>query len=938
MPTSLPFYEQVQRDVRRDNSLVVLGRGLGMAQAFANFVASTVRPGKLIIGIHITRVFAVEVLWPAIADALSSTEQKHPALLLPRFLNADYSVKDRKEVYHVGGFVVVTANVLVHDFLHQTIPAHLIDGLVVLAAEKVREGSNDHFAVKLFRMRNQTGFVKAFSEDPQGLVRGFHNCEKVMRMLYLSRLCLWPRFHKAVKSSLRGHVPDLVDLSVNLSDKMLSLMQALREIVRLILDELRISTKLIDISDVYREVEGKGTVPVAFFDEVVRRQIDGAEEKVSWKVKGLIGDLSTLRELISDVLNCSAVQFYHKIVTLRHTSPKGSNWLLRKESQHALLIAKSRVWIVRSLRDFKSKSSSPEPVVEAEDEVERLEKADEIKDKISAFAAERKQGKKVIIPVLEPSPKWQAILSVLNEIREDVKATGPEADVGRVLILTREKRMVNEIQSFLTLGSEEFMWTHFRVLFPSIATQADSDAALLANPDEALLKQVTMTQLVGRTGESNEKTAERRPPVAASFTGAPSKRPRMPGGVRNVKVKMGDGTSEFESASAETFQEIVGDKPAELETLVWWAEWIDVQGRARRLMEQFRPSFVVLYDADVSLVRQTELYKASHPGYPVRLYILAYNDTLEEEKFSGGIAKEKDGFKGLIRERATMALHTNQEGRRKEELFMSQALDGSLRAADFSENGVAGSSADSRREPKGPLTPGKIVVDTRELRSTLPMLLHKANVNIIPLTIEVGDFILSKRIGVERKSVPDLHSSFGSGRLFNQAEALCQHYRYPCLLIELESDKSLSLAATAGGVPSEMQLSHIITKMVLLLQQFPSLRLFWAKGPQDAAELFLAVKQKEDEPDEKLAASLGVDSAKAVETEFNPGPQALLRSLPGVDGHNINAIMRKVQNVAALVHMSNAEMSELLGSPEKGKALYEFVNQEPNDALASTVT
>lgn len=218
------------------------------------------------------------------------------------------------------------------------------------------------------------------------------------------------------------------------------------------------------------------------------------------------------------------------------------------------------------------------------------------------------------------------------------------------------------------------------------------------------------------------------------------------------------------------------------------------------------------------------------------------------------------------------------------------------------------------------------------------MLLHKANVNIIPLTIEVGDFILSKRIGVERKSVPDLHGSFGSGRLFNQAEALCQHYKYPCLLIELEADKPLSLAATVGGVPSEMQLGHIITKMVLLLQQFPSLRLFWAKGAQDAADLFIAVKQKEEEPDEKLAASLGVDSAKAVETEFNAGPQALLRSLPGVDGQNINLVMRKVRNIAALVHLSEAEMSELLGSPEKGRSLYEFVNQEPNDALESMVT
>ncbi len=320
----------------------------------------------------------------------------------------------------------------------------------------------------------------------------------------------------------------------------------------------------------------------------------------------------------------------------------------------------------------------------------------------------------------------------------------------------------------------------------------------------------------------------------------------------------------------------------------------------------------------------------------MRLYILSYGDILEEEKFSNGVAREKEGFKGLIQERATMALHVNQEGRRKEDLFMSQALDGSLCPA-INDTGkfVETSNRDSRLELVQRSVPGKIIVDTRELRSTLPMLLHEAKVNIVPLTIEVGDFILSNRIGVERKSVPDLHSSFGSGRLFNQAEALCQHYRYPCLLIELETDKPLSLAVTGGGIPSELMATSIISKLVLLLQQFPTLRLFWAKGAQDAVEIFLTVKQKEQEPDETLVASLGVDSVKAVETEYNAGPKALLRSLPGIDGKNLVSVMRKVRNVATLIQMPRAEMDEILGSPAKGKMLHDFVHEEPGEALAA---
>jgi DNA excision repair protein ERCC-4 len=59
----------------------------------------------------------------------------------------------------------------------------------------------------------------------------------------------------------------------------------------------------------------------------------------------------------------------------------------------------------------------------------------------------------------------------------------------------------------------------------------------------------------------------------------------------------------------------------------------------------------------------------------------------------------------------------------------------------------------------------QVVVDVREFRSTLPSLLHAAKLLVIPATLTVGDYILSPDICVERKSIPDLVSSFNSGRL-----------------------------------------------------------------------------------------------------------------------------------------------------------------------------
>jgi len=60
-----------------------------------------------------------------------------------------------------------------------------------------------------------------------------------------------------------------------------------------------------------------------------------------------------------------------------------------------------------------------------------------------------------------------------------------------------------------------------------------------------------------------------------------------------------------------------------------------------------------------------------------------------------------------------------------------------------------------------------IAVDTREFGCSTPVALHDAGFWIVPMMLTVGDYIISDKICVERKSVAtkDLFSSFTSGRL-----------------------------------------------------------------------------------------------------------------------------------------------------------------------------
>lgn len=68
-----------------------------------------------------------------------------------------------------------------------------------------------------------------------------------------------------------------------------------------------------------------------------------------------------------------------------------------------------------------------------------------------------------------------------------------------------------------------------------------------------------------------------------------------------------------------------------------------------RVLHEVEPSFVVLYDAELSFVRQLEIYKACRPGKPLRVYFLIYGGSTEEQKYLTSLSKEKKAFEHLIR-------------------------------------------------------------------------------------------------------------------------------------------------------------------------------------------------------------------------------------------------------------------------------------------------
>ena len=50
-----------------------------------------------------------------------------------------------------------------------------------------------------------------------------------------------------------------------------------------------------------------------------------------------------------------------------------------------------------------------------------------------------------------------------------------------------------------------------------------------------------------------------------------------------------------------------------------------------KILKDLRPRYVVLYDPNVNCIRQLEVYKAMNPGVPLRVYVLFYDSSVEEQ-------------------------------------------------------------------------------------------------------------------------------------------------------------------------------------------------------------------------------------------------------------------------------------------------------------------
>ena len=187
----------------------------------------------------------------------------------------------------------------------------------------------------------------------------------------------------------------------------------------------------------------------------------------------------------------------------------------------------------------------------------------------------------------------------------------------------------------------------------------------------------------------------------------------------------------------------------------------------------------------------------------------------------------------------------------------------------------------------------KVIVDHREYRSNVVRNLNSKGVTIDAQQLDVGDYILSSRIGVERKEVDDFLSSLIDGKLFKQVKNLRDTYSRPILVLEGENlltKRNINHNAIFGSLAS-ITVDYGVSVLT-------------TKNSHETADLLRVIASREQRDDKKAVAIRG----EKTQMSMTERQEFIIEGLP-----NISAVLAKrlLAHFGSIKDIANASEEEL---------------------------
>ncbi|KAJ3125246.1 hypothetical protein HK098_000444 [Nowakowskiella sp. JEL0407] len=862
----------------------------------------------------------------------------------------------RSSLYLAGGLISISARSIIVDLLTNTLDPLRISHVIVFNAHKVTANSKEAFILRIFREKNKTSPITAFSDSPEQFTHGIRKLERTLKLLYIRKVTLLPRFHADISSVLDSPKTPIIvtELKTSLSSFMAQIQSSILDCISTTLSQLLKSNSFLDPEEYTLE-------------SVLLNNFSAQNVKNS---KSLLYEIRELRKILDYLVSYDAVQFYQYLETvLSESSASASSvfrsadympnqWLYLDAAQPLFEFAKKRVYQIKS-------PDGDESDVTAIDDAWR----DVIPQNIQ--------------PNLEELPKWKVLVDTLREIEAERKSLIEQnASCSCVLVMVNGDRtciQLREIISDLDLAvvkpedddpEIQSLPTETEITPPAPKRRRQRGGANVSsrilNPASSIslpvkrqystpgtkqllkrllinyfkwkkrLSKVTKNLYVKKTGVSEVSNRGRSRGVQAAGQRRRTRGSNMSAtkSTHTSEQTTNDASDEELDAMSDLDQEESDSEftldPTNFGILapsssVYIRPYSKTSYYSKfggddnddAVLEELKPQWIIMYNPDLAFVRRVEMWNLRDINTPIKLYFMVYNESIEEQIYLSGIRKEKEAFERLINEKSNMVIPVDADG--KQEVSADDEFWNSL------ETRIAGGQ---RQENSN-----KVIIDYREFRSALPSQLHSQNLQLLPHTLTVGDYVLSPKVCIERKSLPDLISSFSSGRLYAQCEAMCLYYDIPVLLIEFDEEGSgmgggygMNGKAGTSGINGKNELD-LNAKIVLLLLNLKKMKIIWSVGSTATAEIFKDLKRNQEEPNVQEAIEKGVEDTDLIDSMYNVTPQEMLRAIPGITSKNYQYVMTKFNTIREIADAELEVLIPVLGD-ENARKVYEFFRKD----------
>jgi len=191
----------------------------------------------------------------------------------------------------------------------------------------------------------------------------------------------------------------------------------------------------------------------------------------------------------------------------------------------------------------------------------------------------------------------------------------------------------------------------------------------------------------------------------------------------------------------------------------------------------------------------------------------------------------------------------------------------------------------------------KIVVfaDHRERACKVVPFLESLGCEVRKAQLEIGDYIISNTVAIERKSVRDFIKSIIDGRLFNQLVFLADSYEKPLLLLEGRPHELFSL--------TNMHKNAVIGVLTSIALNYRIPVLFSETERETAEFIYVIAKREQSANKNEISLRKGKPGLT-----LNEQQRYTVESLPMIGPKSARRLLEKFGSVNALFNANEKEL------------------------------